>query len=639
MKFRLFVLFIFSCSVGTIYSQEKNLSVSEISKDLIQNANAVLREEQVTIEIEAVDKMTVYTKRIVTVLNQYGENHIKAMEFYDNEWKIKKLQAVIYNAAGTEIKKYKQKDFKDRSTVGSISLYTDNRVQYLDHTAQSYPYTVVYESEVRTGTTVFIKPWKPISGYFLSVQESSYNIKNPLKIELRLEEKNLDSKKLEKSSTSEIISYKVKNIPSYKREVLSPDLDAFVPLVRVALNEFTLVGVKGKASNWKEFGKWQHDYLLKGRNKIPQATILKIEALTKNAEDDIEKAKIIYQYVQENTRYISVQLGIGGWEPMLAEDVDRLGYGDCKALTNYTKALLDSQNILSYYAVVHAGEERKDLDEDFASMQGNHVILNIPQKDEDVWLECTSQTIPFNYLGDFTDNRNVLLIKPEGGEIVRTKAYSFSENLRETFSSIKVDEAGSYTAEVKRISSGVPYGNIYHIMKETRENQVLFYKNNWGHLQGLEFRNISFKNDRLERNFSEEIVFSGHKITSKAGNRLLLPTNFFMAPTHNAPRIEERKQPFEIQRGHTYKDTFEFILPDNFQVESIPIAEWIETPFGTYKVEVEKKEKEGADTIKVVREYILYEGVWPADQYNEFREFMNKINSLNNQKAVILAQS
>lgn len=639
MNYKILILLGFLCVIGNLHGQETDLSFSGISPELLLNANAVLRDEQVTVEVGAVDKMTIHTRRVVTVLNKYGENHIGAYQFYDKERKVKKQRAVIYDAAGKEIKKYKQKDFKDQSAVGSGDLFTDSRLKFLDHTAQNYPYTVVYESEVSTGTTVFINSWNPVSGYFLSVQSSSYDFKNPGRIGYRLEEKNTDQFEIQKSATDQSLIYTVKDVPAYKRELLSPDLNNFVPYVRIALNDFSLLGVKGTATNWKEFGKWQHDHLLAGKNKLPAATVLKIEALTKDAKSDIEKAQIIYNFVQENTRYISVQLGIGGWEPMLPEDVDRLGYGDCKALTNYTKALLDSQNITSHYAVVFGGEERKDLDENFASMQGNHVILNIPQADEDVWLECTSQTTPFNYLGDFTDNRNVLLVKPEGGEIVKTKAYSVSENLRETFSKIKIDENGSFVAEVKRSSRGIPYGNIYHIIKETEDNQIRFYKNTWGHLQSLNFENISFTNNRQEGNFSEELNFSGQKITSKAGNRLLLPTNFFVSPTYNVPRITGRKFPFEIERGHTYKDSFEFHVPEGFVVESIPEEETIETMFGTYKVVVKTKEKDGINTIEVFREYILFEGLWDAELYLDFREFMHRINSLNNQKAVLVAKT
>ncbi len=55
--------------------------------------------------------------------------------------------------------------------------------------------------------------------------------------------------------------------------------------------------------------------------------------------------------MQDKTRYISVQIGIGGWKPMLADDVNKLGYGDCKGLTNYTKALLEAVDVPSYYTL------------------------------------------------------------------------------------------------------------------------------------------------------------------------------------------------------------------------------------------------------------------------------------------------
>ncbi|MDP4989490.1 MAG: DUF3857 domain-containing protein, partial [Polaribacter sp.] len=109
--------------------------------------------------------------------------------------------------------------------------------------------------------------------------------------------------------------------------------------------------------------------------------------------------------MQQKTRYISVQIGIGGWEPIAANLVDDVGYGDCKGLTNYTKALLDVADVTAYYTVVYA-DDRIDVDKDFSSLQGNHVILNIPNNGKDVWLECTSQTMPFGFLGDFTDDRD-----------------------------------------------------------------------------------------------------------------------------------------------------------------------------------------------------------------------------------------
>ena len=42
-----------------------------------------------------------------------------------------------------------------------------------------------------------------------------------------------------------------------------------------------------------------------------KAEILK---LIEGASTNLEKIEILYRYLQENTRYVSVQLGIGGWQ-------------------------------------------------------------------------------------------------------------------------------------------------------------------------------------------------------------------------------------------------------------------------------------------------------------------------------------
>ena len=74
--------------------------------------------------------------------------------------------------------------------------------------------------------------------------------------------------------------------------------------------------------------------------------------MVKNATTDREKAAILYNYMQNNMRYVSIQLGIGGLRPFPASFVDDKKYGDCKALSNYLKSALDAvgvkSNIVNY---------------------------------------------------------------------------------------------------------------------------------------------------------------------------------------------------------------------------------------------------------------------------------------------------
>ena len=604
---------------------------------LVKDANAVVRNENVSIYIEAVDKMRIITRRVVTVLNEKGDKYAQPGDVYSNEMKIKDQRVTLYDKLGNEIQKFKKKDFEDRSLIGSNDLYNDNRVSFLNYTAREYPYTIVYESEVERINTIFVRGWDPVSGYNLSIENSSYHLFNKANIPYRFKESSTEGLDLEKKVTEQELSFTLKHHPAYNHEALSPALDNFTPQVRVALNQFSLVGRRGAGTDWKELGKWEYENLLAGRDALSEATKMKIKELTLNAKTDVEKARIIYKYVQDNTRYISVQLGIGGWEPMPATEVAQLKYGDCKGLTNFTKALLDSQGIPSYYAVVHAGEEKKDIDADFASMEGNHVILNLPQEGEDIWLECTSQTHPFNYLGDFTDNRNVLLLKPEGGEIARTKVYTAAENLQKTRSLINLDAAGSFSADIEKKSSGIPYGDIYGITTIPEKDQVIYYKKSLGHLRKLDVQKVLFENDHQKKQFKESLVITGEGLASKAGNRLLLPLNFIIPDIYRLPRREERKLPVEVSRGMSYQDDFVYVLPTGFNPEALPEDVAIENEFGSYNFKVTTKEEEGKKVLEVKRNYTLNEGRWPAESYSRYREFMNQIDTFSNRKAVIVA--
>ncbi len=634
MRFILIFIGCFLLFIPKYFSQDPSLSIDKIPAELLVNSNSVVRNEEILIEIASVDKFTISTKKIVTVFNSLGDDHSFTREYYDGQRNIKDQRAIIYDGSGNVIRKYKKKDFEDVSAVSSNDLYSDNRFSYLRYIPVNYPYTIEYTSKVISINTVFVNPWFPVGDYFQSVQNSSYRINNPLNLAIRVSEKNLTDL-IKSDKHGDDLNYSAQNIPGSIPEVLSPAFDEIFPMVRIALNDFSLVGVEGSAENWLEFGQWQYDNLLSEEHEISAKTLKDISQLTKGLNDEIEKARVIYKYVQKKTRYISIQLGIGGWVPMPAKDVDGLGYGDCKALTNYTRALLKSQDINSYYTVVYAGASKRDIDADFTSMQGNHVILNIPRGDEeDIWLECTSQTMPFNYLGDFTDNRNVLLITPEGGQIVKTKKYSIDENLIETKSEIKLLANGDFSGVVEKSSGGVMYGDIYGIKDISDKDIKSYYKKQFWKLKNLELDEIAFENNETDQKFTERLEIKGTNFGMPAGNKILVPLNIYNLPVENTPRYTPRKLPLKILRGKTYIDQSKIIIPEAYKIESIPAPFLIENEFGSFQFVSEIKSD---NELIITRTYILKDGVWEKGSYENFKKFMNEINSGNNQKAVISA--
>jgi hypothetical protein len=167
-----------------------------------------------------------------------------------------------------------------------------------------------------------------------------------------------------------------------------------------------------------------------GRDVLPDDIKKKVHELTDHLTDTRQKVYALYNFLQNNTHYISIQLGIGGWQPFPADYVATKRYGDCKALSNYMVALLKEAGIDGKYVVIYGGRDMPDLVGDFPSLQGNHMITCVPLGKDSIWLECTSQTESPDFMGSFTGDRNAILIDADGGHIVHTPSYSAADNLQ-----------------------------------------------------------------------------------------------------------------------------------------------------------------------------------------------------------------
>ena len=622
-----FVLFSVFC-----FSQKREYASLLIPSSLKENANAVVRDNSIEITIGGVDRMLVKKREVVTVLNKLGKVDARIVEGYDNDTKITNLSAIIYDAFGNQIKKYKERDFIDVSAVSGGTLYSDSRVKYVDYTPISYPYTLVFESEYKTSTTGFIPSWFPINGYHISVEKSKFLLKNPKGIKWRRKETNFEGFDIDKISSDTETSYLAKNEKALKYEENSTSYRDMLPKATVALNRFSLKGILGNYSNWKEFGFWMNSKLLNGRNSLEESTKIKIKNLVKGVENPIERAKIVYQFMQNKTRYISVQVGIGGWEPIAANQVDKMGYGDCKGLTNYTKSLMDVAGVESYYTIVYA-DEKRDIDKEFSSIQGNHIILNIPNKGNDVWLECTSQTMPFGFLGDFTDDRDVLVVMPEGGVIKRTTRYKDIENFQKTDATVQLRKDGSLTATLKRVSKGLQYDDKQGLISLTEEDLIKRYKSNvWSYNNNLEVNSVAIENDKDKVVFTEDLSVSIKNYAAINQGEYLFRVNIFNKIGYVPKRYRTRKLPLKISQG--YKDIDDLIIkiPDGYSLNNLPETKELSTEFGAYKITFTKVDDA---TFKYQKSMVIKEGVYPKEAYKLYRSFRRSIAKYENLRIAI----
>jgi hypothetical protein len=632
MKFKYSCL-VFLFFTSLLSAQKTEYSSLLIPDSLKQNANAVVRLNQIDIDISSQRNMNIKKERVVTVLNEKGQNAIDAYENYDKRRNVVSIQATVFDAFGNEIKKIKRKDFKDQSSVDGGTLFSDGRILYLDYTPIQYPYTIVYESELETSTTAFVPQWFPLTDYLLSVEKSVLNVKYPDNLGFRKMEFNFSNFKINKTvDTSTQLSYTASNILAQKYEDYSPNISKIFPKVMMGLEFFNLEGVDGNAKNWKEFGKWWSDKILTGTEELSEETKVKMKALVGDENDPLKKAKIIYKYVQEKSRYVAIMEGIGGWKPMFVKDVDRLGYGDCKALSNYTKALLNAVDVPSYYTKLYGSSDKQNIESDFVSQQGNHIILTVPNGDNYVFLECTSQDNPFGYQANFTDDRDVLIIKPDGGEIIRTKNYENKDNTQISKGNYSLSEDGKFSGTISMVSVGSQYGKKYHLETTPPTEREAYYKDYWGNISNLKINKTTFSNDKEKVSFAENMEISADTYGKISNGKMIFVVNAFNQYTGSVKRIRNRKNPFEIQRGYYDRDDISISLPAGFSIESAPQNFELNTKYGEYKTEVIKKDN---SNLIYKRSIFIKKGLYKNTEYDEYRLFMEQISKNDNAKIIL----
>lgn len=606
--------------------------VSQIPVVLTENANSVIRNDDTSVEIISPSKFTVKRNFAITILKESALDDSKLSIGYGKFNRVSGIDGVVYGQTGEKIKKIKVDEILDVSDIDDGTVYSDYRRKLIDPKYQTYPFTIEYEYTVTYGSAFFLPSWSAFSGYNTSIERSSFTINVPDGYDLRFKEKNI-SQEAPAASSSGMKTYKwsVSNFKARNPEPFSPDEDELFPCVIVAPSNFGIDDYSGNMQTWKDFGKFITD-LNEKQNNLPDETRQTIKNLVKDCNNDYEKVKLVYEFAQKKNRYISVQVGIGGWQSIDAETVDRLSYGDCKALSNYTKSLLEAAGIKAIYALVGAGDHVPYIDPRFPRNSFNHMIVCVPLPQDSVWLECTNSFLPAGYLGGFTDDRYALLIEGSESRLVRTPSFEKNENVINTNGEAILDPDGNATATFKQSFNGSFYGDYLRMKlldEKDRRDAIV---------RQIEIPNFKISNYSIEENkkrkpsltLNLKLDLSNYATTM--GSRMILKINQFN-PMNEIPRFA-RKREFnvEIRRNRVENDTITYQLPDGYKVEALPPSIEIMSDFGSFKSQTTLKD----GSVQMIRHLEIHKGVSNPEKYNDFREFLEKVAASDNAKCVLI---
>ena len=617
---RFFSIILFFAASAIAVAQEV-WRASDIADSLKREAYSVVRDYKAVVTASSQKSMIVHYHRVVTILNKKGEDHALWNCTTDDFSQLTSFSGKIYDEQGKVRQKLKRSDV--HTSQYSEHLATDNQKNYVEPPVMDYPYTIEYDWEVKSSNGyVEYDFFSPVWYDRQALEKASFKVTVPTGTKIRYmslpHEQN--PQKLEDGKNDVYVW----NMPPM-RCLIDEEYDDhsmyICPSVIAMPYEFVFGESSGILDTWENKGKWFHQ-LAEGRGNLLPADKQKVKELTAGCTSDKEKIAALYKYLGDKTRYVSIQLGIGGWQPMSAEEVGKTGFGDCKALTNYMQALLKEAGIESCQTIIST--RYSELLKDFPNMhQTNHVILTIPQADgSNMVVECTNPQLPLGFIsGDYAGHQALQVVNGVG-KLIRIPEYTPDNNYEKIVADVQLQADGKSVVKFSDDHYGDRYDAVRSIVyqddKERKERV-----SHWISLQDPVVESVKVnetKTDIPHLDVQSELKGTYAKIN---GNKMFIVCNPFR--NVHIPRFrKDRTRPIITENAYRLEDEIMITLPDGYVYPAGQNADTTKTDFGSYTLDI----RQDGQKLIIKTSFTINKGRFDISRKDDFANFREKTSKM-----------
>lgn len=199
-------------------------------------------------------------------------------------------------------------------------------------------------------TTEELKPFLAGDGLFswsitnsIPVRRSRYIVDVPADVQMRIRERNLANPRTEQViGRRRVYSWVAKDLAPIKPERFATDSNSVTQSVTLAL-----------PTTWREIGTWYHENS-KDRYTLTPAVEAQLATLVRNAKTLDDSLRAVHAWVAQDVRYVSIAIGLGGYQPRTPAEVLRTGFGDCKDKATIFIAMLRRMGVEAHPVILHS---------------------------------------------------------------------------------------------------------------------------------------------------------------------------------------------------------------------------------------------------------------------------------------------
>jgi len=616
---------------GNLYSQV--FINKEIPSHLKTDADAVVRYYSYHYEVIGLNETKTTITKVVTVLNKDGvvHGHFNTSTPVGNT--IQLTYAIVYDKEGKVIEKMRDKNtFRFLASDDDAFMQDEVVKKVMPLTHKEFPYTTEVSYEIKEKGSMFYPLWVPQNDLYVSVEAATFQLTIPSYISLKYQSSLLSDAQVFNTNKTSIYKWKVLDLKALKAIPYAPPVFERMPSLILSPDTFVMHEIAGSLKDWNSFGRWNAN-LHKGRANLPPELVLLMNEKVSHCKSNLDSLEALYKLLQNHCRYLSIQLGIGGWQPAPVKETFSKGYGDCKALSFMLVAMLNYYNIEAYYTIIRAGDELFSFQQDFAHPRFNHVVVCAPNNGDTLWIECTEKYFKLGYYGNFIANRNALIIKQNNGELLTVKPLGHNENKYITKLEYTLTEAGEINGTLHKKSMGYFFEIRQKRFKDQKGEKYkdFILKNYFG-------RDVIIKaseNKDLGNLIEEEVGFmKGNyaRISKEKSVFNLFPTQLYsMENVCNGSRNED----IYIPRSYSIIDTLIIHLPNQNVSTITQQNKKIENEFGSLTIQIKQSNQE----ITLVREMQINRGRYTASLTKSFCELIKQNHQLSMSEAILTVKN
>jgi hypothetical protein len=579
-----------------------------------------------------IDKLINVDSFLIQINNRTGEKYTEIELPYSKSDKISGIEARLEDIYGNVIRTLKRREIVDKNEMSEDIMYSDRYLKTFQLKHNNYPYRIFYTYKTTIKKFNIIARWTPQIFSEVPTNDARLYIKLPGNFAVKKYIRGATLENSLESSEGTIEEYLSSCNKTETNEKFAEPYSNNIPLVLMVPLNFNY-DVNGSTESWKTFGDWYYN-LNKDLNDLSIEDRNSVQKLISGITDKKEIIKTLYHYMQDHTRYINVSIGVGGLKAFPASYVSQNKYGDCKALTNYMKSLLEVAGIKSYYTLINTGNQPENLIEEIPCPQFNHIILTVPINNDTIWLENTSTTCPFGYVGTSIQNRKALLIDENNSRFINMPVMRKEDVLVSSKMVIDFLTDACATANVVNYFKGHSFENFNDFDSYANKDIQDKIIRDIMPLNNSEVSKWEIKKANRDSFYIElKMKINLFKFLKPLGNDAYFSL-FSSKYLDFEPPVSRTVSLFFSYPVFTI-DSFFYSIPDNYTVKSIPEPYKISDKFGNYELTF----MTSSNDIVVVRKLEIFPARYDIDQYTDFFKFINSVKESERKKIVLTRQN